>query len=93
MLMAIIPMANDLGASISGVTLSLATYLLALVLFLPLSGHLFNRFALAQQFLCGLAIFASPPWPAPSARIFTCCASPALSRALAVRWWYLPDEP
>ncbi|MBP3935554.1 MAG: MFS transporter, partial [Pseudomonas sp.] len=57
MLMAIIPMANDLGASISGVTLSLATYLLALVLFLPLSGHLFNRFALAQQFLCGLAIF------------------------------------
>lgn len=33
MIVAIIPLANDLGASISGVTLALAAYLLALVVF------------------------------------------------------------
>lgn len=57
MIVAIVPMANDLGTSISAATLSLATYLLALVLFVPLSGHLFKKLALAQRFQFGLVIF------------------------------------
>jgi hypothetical protein len=35
MIVAIIPLADDLGARISGVTLALAAYLLALVVFTP----------------------------------------------------------
>ena len=56
MIVAIIPLANDLGASISGVTLALAAYLLALVVFTPASGHLFKTLGLAQRFQCGLLI-------------------------------------
>lgn len=56
MIVAIIPLADDLGASISGVTLALAAYLLALVVFTPASGHLFKTLGLAQRFQCGLLI-------------------------------------
>ena len=59
MLVAIVPMANDLNASISEVTLSLATYVLALAIFTPLSGYLFNPLGLAGPLLWGLPVVAT----------------------------------
>lgn len=57
MLVAILPMASDLSAGISGVTLALATYLLALVVFTPLSSYLLNHLTLADKCQAGLVIF------------------------------------
>lgn len=59
MIVAIIPMASNLGASISDTTLSLASYLLALVLFTPLSATLLKTLALADKFQAGLVIFCA----------------------------------
>ena len=62
MIVAIVPMANDINASISEVTLSLATYVLALAVFTPLSGYLFNPLGLAGKFQAGLLIFFVGSW-------------------------------
>lgn len=74
MIVAIVPMANDLNASISEVTLSLATYVLALAVFTPLSGHLFNPLGLAGKFQAGLLVFFVGSWGcALSPDLYTLC--------------------
>lgn len=71
MIVAIVPMANDINASISAVTLSLATYVLALAVFTPLSGYLLNERGLAGKFEMGALIFYIGSW--------VCALSPDLS--------------
>ena len=74
MIVAIVPMANDINASISGVTLSLATYVLALAVFTPLSGYLFNEKGLAGKFQSGVLIFFVGTWVcALSPDLYTLC--------------------
>lgn len=74
MIVAIVPMANAINASISEVTLSLATYVLALAVFTPLSGYVFNPRGLAGKFESGVLIFFVGSWVcALSPDLFTLC--------------------
>ena len=74
MIVAIVPMANAINASISEVTLSLATYVLALAVFTPLSGYVFNQRGLADKFQSGVLIFFVGSWVcALSPDLYTLC--------------------
>ena len=74
MIVAIVPMANAINASISEVTLSLATYVLALAVFTPLSGYVFNQRGLAGKFQSGVLIFFVGSWVcALSPDLYTLC--------------------
>lgn len=57
MILALLPISAELGVPLSAVTLSMASYVLALALFTPISGRIGKNAGLQKKFLFGIVLF------------------------------------